>query len=46
MRYMVFFKDISIEAKKIKVVKDELELKLVYNIQVFLSLANFYYYFI
>ena len=30
------------EAKKIKVIKDWLELKSVHNIQIFLGYANFY----
>lgn len=38
--------EISIKDKKIKVVKNWPEPKLVRSIQVFLSFANFYYYFI
>ena len=34
------------EAKRIKVIKDQLKPKLVYNIQVFLNYANFYWQFI
>ena len=44
--YVVLSEGISMEVKKIKVVKDWLEPKLVSNIQVFLSFANFYRQFI
>ena len=40
--YVVLSKEISIEAKRIEVVKDWLEPKLVCNILVFLGFANFY----
>ena len=39
-------KSISIEAKRIKVIKEWLKPKSVWNIQVFLSFANFYWQFI
>ena len=44
--YIVLSKGISIKAKRIKVVKNWLELKSVYNIQIFLGFANFYWRFI
>ena len=44
--YVILLKRISMEAKKIKVVKDWPEFKSVCNIQVFLSFANFYQRFI
>ena len=40
--YIVSFKGISIEDKKIEVVKEFPKLKLIWDIQVFLSFANFY----
>ena len=43
---MVLLKEINLEAKKIKVIKDWPEPKSVYNIQVFLGSANFYWQFI
>ena len=43
---MVLSKEINIEAEKIEIVKDWLKLKSVYNIQVFLGFANFYWQFI
>ena len=43
---MISSKRISIEAKKIEVVKDWPKLKSVHNIQVFLGFANFYWQFI
>ena len=46
MGYVVSSKDISIKAKRIKVVKNWLEPKSVCNIQVFLGFANFYWQFI
>ena len=42
LRYIILSKKISIEAKKIEVVKDWLEPKLVCDIQDFLTFANFY----
>ena len=44
--YVVLSKDISIETKKIKVVKNWPEPKLIRNIQVFLDFINFYWQFI
>ena len=44
--YVVLSKEISMEAKRIEVVKDWLELKSVRNIQVFLGFTNFYWRFI
>ena len=44
--YIVSSKGISMEAKKIKVVKNWLESKSVYDIQIFLGFANFYWRFI
>ena len=46
LRYVVLLKKISIKAKRIKVVKSQLKLKSVCNIQVFLGFANFYWQFI
>ena len=40
--YIVSFKDINIEAKRIEIIKKWLESKLVQDIQVFLDFANFY----
>ena len=42
MGYIVSFKDISMEAKRIEMVKKWLEPKSVRDIQVFLGFANFY----
>ena len=44
--YVVLSKDISMKAKKIKVVKKWLKLKSIQDIQVFLGFANFYQQFI
>ena len=44
--YVVSSKDISIEAERIKVVKEWPESKLVWDIQVFLGFTNFYRQFI
>ena len=44
--YVVLSKRINIEAKKIEVIKNWSKLKSVYNIQVFLGFANFYWRFI
>ena len=46
VRYVVSSKDISIEAKRIEVLKDWLKSKSVYNVLVFLDFTNFYYWFI
>ena len=46
MVYIVLLKGISIEAKKIEVVKDWPEPKLICDIQVFLGFTNFYWQFI
>ena len=46
LAYVVLSKGISIEAKRIEVIKDWPELKSVRNIQVFLGFANFYWQFI
>ena len=46
LKYVVLSKKISIEAKKIELIKDWPELKSVCNIQVFLGFANFYRQFI
>ena len=46
LKYIVSSKKISMEAKKIKIVKDWLKPKSVRNIQVFLDFANFYWQFI
>ena len=46
LRYIVSSKEISMEAKRIEVVKDWAEPKSVCNIQVFLGFANFYWQFI
>ena len=46
MGYVVLFKDINIEAKRIKVIKDWPEPRLVCDIQVFFNFANFYWQFI
>ena len=46
LRYVMSSKSISMEAKKIEVVKEWLEPKSVRNIQVFLGFANFYQQFI
>ena len=42
LEYVVLSKKISMEAIKIKIVKDWLKLKLFYNIQVLLDFINFY----
>ena len=42
LRYVVSSKDISMEAKRIEVVKEWFEPKSVRDIQVFLGFANFY----
>ena len=44
--YVVLSKGISIEAERIEVIKDWLESKSVYDIQIFLGFANFYWQFI
>ena len=43
---MVLLKGISIEAKRIEIIKDWLKLKSIRNIRVFLGFANFYRQFI
>ena len=42
LEYVVLSKDINMEAERIEVVKEWLELKSVQDIQVFLGFANFY----
>ena len=46
MEYVVSSKNISMEAKRIEVIKNSLELKSVHNIQIFLDFTNFYWQFI
>lgn len=42
LEYVIFDQKIQIKDKKIETVRNWLELKLVYNIQIFIRFANFY----
>ena len=42
MKYIMLLKNINIKVEKMKIIKDWLEPKSIYNFQVFLGFANFY----
>ena len=41
-KYIVLFKSINMEVKKIKIIKNWPKLKSIYNISIFLYFTNFY----